>query len=215
MRLFLSSYRAGRHDSELKSFAGSINKVAVITNAKDYKTPEDRKFKVDDNFAFWRSLEIEPTEIDLRPHFHKQGAESLFDGFDFVWLAGGNTFLLRRALSYTGIDKFLIDKVKNDSLIYGGESAGAIMASPSLRGSEDDSTSEDDPKYLPLPYGKKVLWDGLGFIDYVLVPHYQSPEIAESIEGYIKYLKARNIDFKTITDEQAIVINGNREELLE
>src|SRR3569833_642059 len=136
MKLFLSSYRAGTHNAELLKLLGGIKKVAFISNAKDYKSPDERQEKIKENFDFWRSISIEPTEIDLRPHFNKPGAEALLDGFEFVWMAGGNVFLLRRALKYTGLDKSLVEKVKNGELIYGGESAGAILAGPTLRHSE-------------------------------------------------------------------------------
>jgi dipeptidase E len=100
MHLFISSYRAGKHDKDLLKFLGKINKIAVITNAKDYKTPEDRRFKIEDNFNYYRSIGLEPTEIDLRPYFHKSGTEKILEKHNFIWLAGGNVFLLRRALSY-------------------------------------------------------------------------------------------------------------------
>lgn len=214
MRLFLSSYRAGRHDKELIKFLGDTKEIAVITNAKDYKTARERKLKVTENFDYWRSIGLAPTEIDLKPYFHKPGAERLLADFKFIWLAGGNVFLLRRALKYTGIDKLLINKVRGGSIIYGGESAGAIMAAQTLLGSEDDSTNEDDPHYIPDGYHEKVLWDGLGFLDYVLVPHYKSPDVGDSIDGYVEYLKKRKIPFKTIREEQAVIIDGGKEEFL-
>src|SRR5437868_5482116 len=130
MRLFLSSYRAGTHNAELLKFIKGTNKVAFISNAKDYKSQDERSKSMGENFDFWRSIGVEATEIDLRPYFHKSGAEKLLGGFNFVWLAGGNTFLLRRALKYTGLDEFLVKKVREGSLIYGGESAGAIMSAP-------------------------------------------------------------------------------------
>ena len=216
MRLFLSSYRAGTHNQELLDFLGGIRKVAFISNAKDYKSKAERDISMRENFDFWESIGVIPTEIDLRPYFHKKGAEKLLDGFDFVWLAGGNTFLLRRSLKYSGVDQFLKEKVVANKIIYGGESAGAIMAAPTLRGSEDEASPghEDDPNYAPSAYQKEALWDGLGLLDFVLVPHYKSPAIAESIEGYIKYLKKHQIPFKTIEEEQALVIQGSKQEVL-
>lgn len=216
MKLFLSSYRAGNHSQELLDFLGDIKKVAFISNAKDYKIKTERDKSMRENFDFWQSIGIEPTEIDLRPFFHKPGVEKLLEDFDFVWLAGGNTFLLRRALSYSGLDKFLIEKVKTGKLIYGGESAGAIMAAPTLRGSEDEDSPghEDDPNYVPEPYQKEILWDGLGFLDFVLVPHYKNPEIAESIEGYIEYLKQHQIEFKTLTEQEVYMVDGGKIEVL-
>src|SRR6266404_1524887 len=117
MRLFLSSYRAGKHDNELREFIDGINEIAVITNAKDYKAPEDRQLKIEENFDYYRSIGLEPTEIDLRPYFHKPGAERLLAKHNFIWLAGGNVFLLRRALKYSGLDRYLGDKVRKNEII--------------------------------------------------------------------------------------------------
>src|SRR5690242_14248935 len=126
MRLFLSSYRAGSHERELLKFLGGINEVGFISNAKDYYNDAERQKSLRENKDSWESMGVKLVEIDLRPYFHKDGAEEIVKRFKFVWLAGGNAFLLRRALSYTGLDKYLLEKVKSGAIIYGGESAGAI-----------------------------------------------------------------------------------------
>lgn len=213
MRLFLSSYRAGAHDKELLKFLGDIKKIAVITNAKDYKTPEDRREKIEDNFNYYCSIGLEPTEIDLRPFFGKADNEALLNGYQFVWMAGGNVFLLRRALRYTGLDNLLVDKVRDGSVIYGGESAGAIIAGPTLKHSEMD-TDEDSPSFVPDGYRKETIWDGLDLVDYVPVPHYQSGEYTAEIQHYIDRLDADRIAHKEMTDDQAIVIDGDKREFL-
>jgi dipeptidase E len=213
MRLFLSSYRAGKYDDKLREFIGSIDKIAVITNAKDYKTPQDRREKIEDNFNYYRSIGLEPTEIDLRPYFHKPGAEKLLSKHNFVWLAGGNVFLLRRALSYTGLDRFFYDMVRKNEVILGGESAGAIIMGPTLKYSEMD-TDEDSPSYIPDAYQKDVIWDGLDLITYVPVPHYKTPDYGAEIDAYIANLDKAGIPHKDMTDEQAIMISGGKEEFL-
>jgi dipeptidase E len=165
-----------------------------------------------DNFNYYRSIGLEPTEIDLRPYFDKSGAEKLLDNFNFVWLAGGNVFLLRRALKYTGLDKFLYDQVRKNEIILAGESAGAIIMGPTLKYSETD-TDEDSPNFIPKEYHKDILWDGLDLINYVPVPHYQTPDYI-GIDEYIKNLEKDGILYKTMTDDQAIIINGDKEEFL-
>jgi|SRR5579862_4733217 len=212
MRLFLSSYRAGKYDHRLREFLGSVDKVAVITNAKDYKTLESRKIRVEENFEYWRSIGLEPIEIDLRPYFHTPGAEKLLAKHNFIWLAGGNVFLLRRALRYTGLDKFLGDSVRRNEIILGGESAGAIIMGPTLKYS-DTEEDEDSPNYVPDGYEKEVSWDGLGFINYVPVPHYKTLDYI-GIDQYVKNLKNDKIPLQTMTDDQAIIINGDKEEFL-
>src|SRR4051812_39310919 len=115
MRLFLSSYQAGRHSDRLVELLGGIKRVGIITNAKDYKTPEGRQERVGEIFDFFKSIGMEPEEIDLRPFFNKSGAQERLSKYKFIWLAGGNTFLLRRALRYSEIDHCLVDKVQDGS----------------------------------------------------------------------------------------------------
>lgn len=214
MRLFISSYRAGDHDKELLELVGKIDKIAVITNAKDYKTIEDRLIKIEDNFNYFRSLGLEPSEIDLRPYFHKSGAVELVAKHKFIWLAGGNVFLLRRALRYSGVDKYLNDAVRKNEIILGGESAGAIIMGPTLKYSEMDS-DEDSPNYITDGYTQDILWDGLGFVGYVPVPHYKTPDYGNEIDKYIESLEQNKIAYKTMTDNQAILINKQVEVLLD
>lgn len=212
MRLFLSSYRAGKHESELKNFLDKIDKVAVITNAKDYKFTKERQVSIEDNFNWWRSIGLKPTEIDLRPHFGTKDNEKLLSKHNFIWLAGGNVFLLRRALSYTGLDKYFYDAVRKNEIILGGESAGAIIMGPTLKYSEVD-TNEDSPNFTPAPYEKKAIWDGLHLLEFVPVPHYQTQGYI-GIEEYISNLKKENIPHKKMTDDQVITVSRGRAELL-
>lgn len=212
MRLFLSSYRAGKHEEELREFVGKIDRIAIITNAKDYKNPKDRELKINENFDWWRSVGLEPTEIDLRPYFHKVGGEELFKKHNFIWLAGGNVFLLRRALKYSGIDKYLGDAVRKNEVILGGESAGAIIMGPTLKYSETEE-DEDSPNYTPEPYEKEAIWEGLGLVGYVPVPHYKTPGYI-GIDEYLESLEKEKIPHKKMTDDQAIIINGFTEKFL-
>jgi dipeptidase E len=92
MRLFLSSFRAGKHANELIKLVGSGTEFAYISNAKDYKNSGDRKAKIKENLDYWRSIGLKPVEVDLRPNFHKSGAEGLLKNYGFIWLGGGNAF---------------------------------------------------------------------------------------------------------------------------
>ena len=213
MRLFLSSYRTGLHSEALLQLLGDVKKVAVITNAKDYKPPDERKIKVDELLDFFRSINVEPTEIDLRSLFGKAKADGQLSSCDFIWLAGGNVFLLRRALRYTKLDTLIVDQVKMGSLIYGGESAGAIIAGPTLNYSEMEG-HEDSPDFLAEGYKSEVIWEGLGLVDYVPVPHFQDPDYGSEIDGYTDRLEQAKIPHKDMTNDQAIVVNGDKEEFL-
>ncbi len=219
MRLFLSSYRAGSHPDKLIELFGKDAKVAIVTNAKDYKIPSERKIKVDEVFDFFSELGMKPVEIDLRKYFTARVKLVNLNKFQAVWMVGGNVFLLRRALKQAGLDKLLYDLVRKNEIIYGGESAGAIIAGPTLKYSEMEAAEghdgyEDSAEFVAEGYQKEPIWEGLQFVDYVPVPHYKSGDYTAEIDEYIKRLSNAGLPHKKMTDEQAIMINGNKTELL-
>jgi dipeptidase E len=209
MRLFLSSYRAGNHDRRLVELFGKGTEVAVVTNAKDYKTPEERQASVDEIFDYLAGIAMKPVEIDLRNSFGKpEITEKTLRKYSAIWMAGGNTFILRKALKYSGADRFLYDAVRKNETVYGGESAGAILATPTLTGVEFG----DDPTLIPVGYSDEIIREGLGFTSYHIIPHYQSEW--EGADAMAAALQAANLEYRTMTDAQAIIIDGDKEEFL-
>lgn len=210
MKLFISSYQAGSHNSELQEFLGDIREVGIISNAKDYKSPEARAERINEIFKFFHSLNIKPYEIDLRPYFHRSGVNEEIDKFKFIWLAGGNIFLLRRALKYSGADDIIRNRVTKNNLVLGGESAGAVMLGPTFEGFDMDSDS-DSPNCIPDEYKKTIIWEGLKIVDYVPVPHYGNSDYGNAVENIIDQLDKKSIPYRTLTDHQAILVDGEKE----
>lgn len=211
MHLFLSSYRAQGHETELAELFGKGSRVAVINNAKDGKTPEERKQKTNEVLDFLKETGLKPTEIDLREYFKNiDKLGEVLKKYPAVWAAGGNTFILRRAMSYSGCDKLLYDLVRKSKIAYGGDSAGAILATPSLRGSEYG----DEPDLLPQGYKDEVIWDGLNIVPYHIVPHYKSDWWGIEAEAMLDQIKQNKLSYRTLMDGQAILINGDKEEFL-
>jgi dipeptidase E len=209
MRLFLSSYRAGNYPEKLVELFGEKAKVAVITNAKDYKTISERAESVKEVLNFLNNLGFKSEEIDLRKYFKNTDfSENDLKKYQAIWMAGGNTFVLIRALVQSGAREVLGNMVRKNEIVYGGESAGAILVTPTLAGVEFG----DDPADIPEGYNKEIIWKGLNLISYHIVPHYQSEW--DGAEDMIKELQKKNLTYKTLTDGQAIVINGGNEEFL-
>ena len=75
--------------------------------------------------------------------------------------------MLRRAMHDSGLDQIQKELLQDDSLVYGGSSAGAIVAVPSLHGTEIG----DRPQDVVDVYGKEILWEGLGLINKYLSVH--------------------------------------------
>lgn len=211
MRLYLSSYRVGDQAGALLALLGSGKRAAVISNALDNISPAARKIYQDqvyDPCAELASLGIVAEDLDLRRFFGRADAlAQTLSHFDLVWVLGGNAFLLRRAMKQSGFDAVIGTMLDRDAIVYGGFSAGAVVAGPSLRGFE----VMDDPDELATGYAPPPTWEGLGLIDFAIVPHYKSahPEAAAA-ERLVRHLAQRRIPFRALRDGEVVVWTGAR-----
>lgn len=213
MRLCLSSERLGERAGALLDMLGGP-RIAVIANGYDGASVTARdiyRTEVYDPIAEFTALGLEPHEVDLRAHFGD--ATSLrrrLTGYDLVWVMGGNSFVLRRAMKQSGFDTVIRDMLDADAVAYGGYAAGAVVAGPTLRGLE----LMDDPFELPDSYDEPLIWSGLGLTPFAIVPHYRSrhPEAA-SAEKVVSYMRARRTRYRAISDGEVIVQVGNLERL--
>jgi dipeptidase E len=83
---------------------------------------------------------------------------------DGVFVEGGNTFRLRDELAATGLLPEISRRAK-DGMPYAGISAGATIAGPTTR------TSNDTPPKPPVSY------DALGILPFQIMPHYEEAYI--------------------------------------
>ena len=213
MRLYLSSERLGERAGALLDML-SGPRIAVIANGYDGASAMARdiyRTEVYDPVAEFKSLGLDPHEVDLRAHFGDAASlRQRLQGFDLVWVTGGNSFVLRRAMKQSGFDTIIRDMLDADAIAYGGYAAGAVVAGPSLRGLE----LMDDPFELPDGYDEPLIWNGLGLTPFAIVPHYLSrhPEAAAA-EKVVSYMRARRTRFRAISDGEVIVQVGNFERL--
>lgn len=207
MRLYLSSFRMGERFEDLVRALPSGRAVAVISNAVDFIPREDRLAyarNVFDPVAHFKSFGVAASDLDLRDHFGDSAAlRTALRGVGLVWANGGNAFLLRRAMRQSGLDQLLTERLAASDLIYGGWSAGAVVAGPTLRGVE----LMDDPAVIVEGYDPAPVWEGVGLVDFSIVPHFQSdhPE-AEAAGRMAAWLSEAGLPFRTVRDGEAIVI---------
>ncbi|MGU3434907.1 Type 1 glutamine amidotransferase-like domain-containing protein [Actinomycetes bacterium M1A6_2h] len=213
MRLFLASYRFGGHRQRFLDMVGTPGRIAVIANASDSWPAAARASSVTSELGPLRSAGFDPTELDLRDFVGR--AAELADAlarFPAVWVRGGNTFVLRAQLARSGGDVVLRRMLADDALVYGGYSAGACILGPTLRGIE----SADPPEEVKPTTGTDPQWDGLGIVSRAVVPHWQS-ELLDGDDAGVRMvaaLRASDVDFVTLTDEQVLIVDGDREEVL-
>jgi dipeptidase E len=211
MRLFLSSQNLGNYPEEFLKLLGPNKRLAFVENAKDDWSPKDRKNKVDEHLAQFKGEGFDVFELDLRKYFGKQDElAKVLQKCGGIFLAGGNTFILTRAFKYSGARSLLYDMVRKNEIALGGSSAGSIIATPSLHGSE----LGDFPDVTPNGYKNEIIWDGLDFVNYYIVPHYKSDWFGKEADAMVAYFEKHNMDHRKLKDGQAIIINGFNEEFL-
>jgi dipeptidase E len=203
MHLYLSSYRLGDQPERLLSVLGENRTVAIIANARDQLSGEERQQKVEQEHQDLQSLGLTTEEIDLREYFPRpQDLPAVLDRFGMVWVRGGNTFLLRRAFAQSGADTYFRSKLNDPTFVYGGYSAGACVLCPTLHGID----LADEPDFSLPPYQPEIIWDGLDFVPYYIVPHYQSDHFeSEMMENVVSYYRDRGLPFKTLRDGEVLV----------
>ena len=211
MRLYLSSYRLGSGLSQLNSLLRGQKIIAVIKNALDM-IPDQKRNEYEKN-VYCPKQELVHSgyaaeELDLRQYFNFPGElEEKLLQFDFVWAIGGNAFLLRKAMKYSGFGSVIAKLLASDNIAYGGFSAGAVVAAPSLRGIE----IMDDPNTEAPNYDSEVIWDGLNLIDFHIVPHFQSdhPEAHLAALAAAHYENLR-IPYQALRDGEVLIVDGEQ-----
>lgn len=207
MKLYLSSHGFGNHLDRLKDMVGNDKRVLFVDNAKDYYTPEDRAAHVREKKLEFEKAGFEFYELDLRNYFRSPDKlKPIVDAANFVFVFGGNTFVLRRAFAYSGFDTILSNALKNSNMTYAGSSAGAIIMTKTLHGTEHG----DDPYAVPDDYQEEIIWDGLGLVYPQLVPHHGTDEAKAMAE----YFDQQGMKYETLKDGEVYVVDGKYEEKL-
>lgn len=204
MNLYLSSFRIGERPDELKRLA-SHGTIGLIPNALDHAEPEVLADRTEEALHEIGGVGIDVELLDLMKYFGaKAELQAKLADLAGVWVRGGNTFVLRQAMRLSGFDESLLELALDD-FFYGGYSAGVCVLAPSLDGLQH----VDDPTARPYSDGE-VIWQGLGLIDYLILPHYKSdhPESSE-IDGEVDYCVEQGIPFRTLRDGEVIVLEDH------
>ena len=123
---------------------------------------------------------------------------------DYIYVTGGNTFFLLQELKRTGADKIISEQIKSGKP-YVGESAGSIVLSRNIEYVKD----MDDPTAAP----NLDSFSSLGLVDFYPLPHHTNFPFKESVEKIMSNY-AEKIEICPISNTQAIVVNGNKFEVV-
>lgn len=196
MKLFLSS--AGIKLETKEAFLNLLDKdpknctVAFIPTACD---PEPDKSYVQWTIDQLESLGLKLYTVDLKG----ESSDSLYEKLkpaDIICVNGGNTFYLLDQVRKSGFDK-IIPKLLNEDKIYFGVSAGSYIACPTI---EVSTWKNHDNNIINL-----TDLSALHFVDFLMFAHYEN-KYKEVVE---QGTKTTQLPIITLTDQQAIVINGD------
>jgi len=206
MKFYLSSFLLGKKGKELARLMPSNKKMGYIPNACDYTNVDiKRRNEVNkSDMAELSKLGLSVEMLDLKDYFGKTDKlRKKIKKLGGVFVRGGNTFILRQAMKLSGFDVIFKELLKREDFLYSGYSAGICVLATDFGALQ----IVDDPTDKPYPELRKTILKGLGYLDYIILPHYKSdhPESAD-IDKEVQFCKDNNLPFKTLRDGEVIII---------
>lgn len=198
MRLYLSSYLI----PDAKVFTDFIGlepkeiKIGWISNAKDHKSPEERLEKTKELLGYFAALGFACEEVNLLHYLGGQGLFERLKQFNVLWFGGGNTFCLRWAIEQSKAGD-IIRQCLMGGIVYGGDSAGAIIAGPTLKYFDRG----DDPSFAP-----EVLRDGLNLVGFSVLPHWRSEKFGDALKIVKEDLEKDGYKTVPLTDNECVLV---------
>ena len=198
MQLYLSSYKLGNKQDELKKWIKKNgNKIILIPNARDIFEESERKRRgINSDIEMLEQVGFDVKLVSLTDYFgNYDKLKTDFEQYRAFFSIGGNAFALRKAMQLSGFDKFLTELSDRDDYLYGGYSAGICVLAKKLQG----LNLVDEPIN---PYNtEEVLYEGIGLLDYLPIPHYKSDHSeSKLVEDVINYCKQNSVKYRTLSD---------------
>lgn len=206
MKLYLSSYRIPTPNDLAELLGKSLEEVSValIPNAKDYYVERARDFKISDLIEYMQHLGMKVEIIDLRSYGSPDVLKEKLARHDLIWAMGGNTYMLRYEMRRSGFEK-IIGGLLESGIVYGGDSAGALVAGASIAGVE----SADEPEFA-----EEVIEDGLKLVPFAILPHVDNPEFTDVLPIFRHIHQGKN-DVIELKDSQAVVFDNDNRRIVE
>jgi len=171
----------------------NLKKIALISNAKDKNKNRLLSIKKYKNFFINNNYDVDI--VDLK-NFKRDKLYKKLLRYDIIFVMGGNCFYLLDLIRKSGFDKIL-DSLLKEGIIYIGQSAGACIMGSSIEPIK--------PMHEPTNTNLKN-FEGLGYLDYVFVPHYKNPKYNKALEQ-IEQKYNNSFNLKKFKDSQGLIIN--------
>jgi len=169
-------------------------KLFFIPTASDV---EENKFYTCESMDNFAAIGINPIWYSLKYKTRDQIVRELADA-DVIWVNGGNTFYLLDVARKTGFMEIVQDLVRNKGVIYGGTSAGTILASPSIEAAGYGESADKN---------KVGLTDltAFGFVTFLTHVHYDPLTDKKELLSH-----KREVPIYAIFDGSAVEVNNDQ-----
>lgn len=151
--------------------------------------------------AFFKEQGYDVKELDLDGKT-ENGLRNFLKDFEIVFVEGGNSFYLLKAIRESGFDK-VVKELLPKGLIYMGASAGSYVACPNI----EMSLWKHQDKYN---HHGITDFTAMNLIPFLMTVHYK-PEYRDLLKGKISGI---NYPVKILDDEQALLIEDDYVKLI-
>ena len=171
-------------------------KILYVTTASkkvnDASYVERTRQKMDElNFSY--------TEYDIVGKSEEELKKAL-SSHDILYVEGGNTFYLLKAVRDTGFEKIVKEEIEN-GLVYWGVSAGSYIACPSII----MATWSDRFDRFGV-----TDWTAMNLVPFLIKAHY-TPDMLEALKEKSKGLQ---LSLYVLNDEQAVLMKEGEVQLI-
>ncbi|NWO19609.1 Type 1 glutamine amidotransferase-like domain-containing protein [Leptotrichia sp. oral taxon 223] len=166
--------------------------IPTATNVDEYKKYIYLTQKAFEDFGY----EVENFDVSI---FSEEIVKEKLSEAKIVFISGGNTFYLLQELKKKNLISYLKERIE-DGLIYIGESAGSVIATPDI-----EYASIVDDKTLATELDD---YAGLNLVDFYIVPHFEEEPFVESSRKTVELYKDK-LDLKLINNKEAILVENN------
>jgi dipeptidase E len=160
-----------------------------------------------DDIEKFRKLGFKEVDIVDIASLSKDFWKGRLEKADIIVFGGGNTSYLMQQIKKSGLAELLPELL--ETRVYVGISAGSMVVAPNLRETEMQKLYKE-------PIVEGATNDGLGFVDFLVVPHMNSSHFPRAAELIDEEAKKISTPLYALDDESAVkVIDGKVEVISE
>ena len=203
IEMFLCSYFAGAA-TLFEDFAGQNIRAKEVLFIPIAANVEEYRDYVDEAKEAFAKMGFEVQILDVSKASEAE-AKAKIGAAQVLYVSGGNTFYLLRELKKKNLAGLIASRVRSGELVYVGESAGAMIAAPSVEyASAMDNASGSE---------SVATQTGLDLVKFYPVPHYGEEPFVQSAAEILKIYGGK-LKLVPINNAEAIAVHGDKFEIL-